>query len=140
MVLSKYSSAVLAVMLNTPKVRPGGEKINRFQRIKWEDATETQREELFWIEDKSTGITSAHLPLTPHQKEEIKLNDMWHRQQVCKTLLEQFNVEYARRYAESNNIDFNFSVPYCTADNQCNLLCPFFKKGCTLGEEIKNEN
>ena len=136
--LSEYGSAVLLATLEAPNIRPGGRYIDRFRRIKWEDATEEQRKNLTWIRFGLNGPKTAHLPLTPEEKEEIKLNEQYHKEQVCKYLLEHFNIEFAKQYAKTNNVNIDLNVPYCLHDNQCNLFCPFYEGRCMKGENDEN--
>ena len=71
-VIRGYNAACLMADLHT-KTAPSADKVvDRFRHIDWEDATEEQRKKLLWV--NNCGRKSAHLPLTPQEKEQIIVN------------------------------------------------------------------
>ena len=144
-ILDNYASACLIADLEAPMIRPGGKKVDRFKRIKWKDATEEQRENLTWVRYGLDGPKTAHIPLTSQEKEEVRLNEekipiyaIAGNHDSCQYLLDNFGVEYAKRFAEANKVNIDLNVPYCLNNNQCNLFCPFYKGRCMKGENDEN--
>lgn len=140
-VIRGYNAACLMADLHT-KTAPSADKVvDRFRHIDWEDATEEQRKKLLWV--NNCGHKSAHLPLTPQEKEQIRLNTIFHYEEMYKYLYKNYGYEYAERFYEDKQLTCKkIKAPLCNTKQekgQCNLFCPYFNKGCTLQRGLRKE-
>ena len=136
-IIRGYSAACLMADLHT-KTAPSADKVvDRYRHIKWEDATEEQKEKLFWI----TGPIGkrAFLPLTPQEKEQLKLNTIFHYEEMYKYLYNNYGYEYAEKFYKDKQLTCSKIIgKYCEIKQekgQCSLFCPYFKQKCTLKED-----
>ena len=126
MFLEGYAKAVFFADINTKRAPSRDLLVDRFRRIRWEDATDEQKENLLWVKYDKT--LTAHLPLTEAEQEQIKKNDAFHKDEMYKYLLSNYGVDYADRFAKHHMIKTD--LPQCAyTHGQCNLLCDYFKKG-----------
>lgn len=147
MVIDRLGAAILMAEVEIPKVRPGGKEVEFKPRIKWEDATEEQKQTLHWIE-RFTMMNGkekwAIRPNTEEEKAEMRLNRAWRLGEMFKFILENCSVEDAIEFYNSRSKDFkeyeveiDMNIPYCkySEDHQCTIDCPFFIDG-----RCNNEN
>lgn len=137
--LQGYDAALLIAQTEVSKIRPGGKKIPLINILKWEDATEEQKQDtnLLWIKSPLMG-KYTYRKLTKEEKEEQHLNHVWRQEQIVLYLLEHFSWRYAAWYAQeckTAGININLNVPYCRNSAQCTFFCPFYSKGCTYKED-----
>ena len=79
-VIKGYSAACLMADLHTNTAPSADKVVNRYRHIKWEDATEEQKEKLLWINGPLGK--RASVPLTPQEKEQLKLNTIFHYEEM----------------------------------------------------------
>jgi len=140
-VLRGYSAACLLADVHT-KTAPSKELVvDKYRRILWETASEEQRKKLLWVTHGKDGPKTAHLPLTPQEKEQLKLNEQYHFKEMYKYLLKNYGWEYADRFYQDKKLTFEKEqYPRCKLKDeksQCNLFCSFFNNQCTYEEEIE---
>lgn len=136
MTIKGYAAIKLLADLHADAVKPGNVKVSRTKKLKWEEATQEQKDTLVWT---SVGTPNgeiwktAYLPLTEEEKQMRKENQIYHLYQMYEYILENYGVEYARRFAIEKDLEEVQEVPYCSygENQQCNISCPYYnKKGC----------
>lgn len=142
MVVDGLDAAILIAEIEVPQVRPGGKEVEFRPQIKWEDATEEQRQTLHWNK-RFTMMNGeekwATRPNTEEEKAEMRLNRAWRLGEMFKFILENCSAEDAIEFYNRWNKDFkeyeveiDMNIPYCkySEDHQCTIDCPFFKGVC----------
>ena len=136
-VIKGYSAACLMADLHTNTAPSADKVVNRYRHIKWEDATEEQKEKLLWINGPLGK--RASVPLTPQEKEQLKLNTIFHYEEMYKYLYNNYGYEYAERFYKDKQLTCSKIISqYCETKQekgQCNLFCPYFKQRCMLKED-----
>ncbi len=143
MVIDRIGAAILMAEVEIPKVRPGGKEVEFRPRIKWEDATEEQKQTLHWIESFTAMDGKEKWAIRPNSEEEkaeMRLNRAWRLGEMFKFILENCSVEDAIEFYNRRSKDFkeyeveiDMNIPYCeySENHQCTIDCPFFKGVCT---------
>lgn len=143
MILQGYGAARLMADFHSPKVQRKEDIVDRFARIKWKDASEEQRKNLNWIEDFQ-GNKTAHLPLTEEQKIQLNKNKQYHYRKMYEYLIKNYGWEYGERFYQEKGLNCSkIKFELCKTPlekGQCNLLCHYYKKGCSLKEGLNIEN
>ena len=136
-ILEGYKAARFAADLNTGRVRPGNKKIRNTPFIRWEDATEEQKETLKWWyfmdEDRNVRI-QAYLPFTKEEKQIQKDNELYHYKEMFKYILKNYGNDYVFKFAEEciekNMKLFIETYPHCNySEGQCDIFCDFYTRG-----------
>ena len=148
-IVTGYGTARLTADINCKSIRPGGKRISPCPTIDWDDAPQELKDnpKTLWITDNTLMNEKRKRTFRRHteeEKQEIKLNKIYHIEQMFQYILNNYGWEYAERFVREEKettgklgIELELHIPHCeySNDRQCDIFCPFFKSKCIYKEE-----
>lgn len=147
-IVTGYGAARLSADVNCKSIRPGGKRVSPSPVICWDEASQELKDnpKTLWF---TNGILGRERKWTfrrhtEEEKQEIKLNKIYHIEQMFQYILNNYGWEYAERFVQEEKettdklgIELDLHIPYCeySNDRQCDIFCPFFKSKCEYKEE-----